>query len=202
MLGGDWRISARFSARQRMRLHSDPRLNWSKVVTVAFGTAIMLLTGLAAQQQRDFGPPGLGPMPIRRAAPELAAMASSVTADRSGDVLLPRVRIGPAHQRVMWAEVTAYCACTACCGPNAQGLTASGRSVDYNDAHFVAADTSVLPFDTLVQIPGYATGEAVPVIDRGGAIKGNSIDVYFADHATAKAWGRQWLPCIVEQSDE
>src|SRR5215207_4170143 len=35
-------------------------------------------------------------------------------------------------------EVTAYCPCTKCCGPKAQGITASGKRIDYNDGQFVA----------------------------------------------------------------
>src|SRR5688572_2660435 len=46
--------------------------------------------------------------------------------------------------RTMLMEVTAYCACPRCCGPRAQGITASGRRVSYNGGKFVAADTSIL----------------------------------------------------------
>ena len=99
--------------------------------------------------------------------------------------------------RVMQMEVTAYCACTLCCGPNAQGITASGKLVSYNDGKFVAADTSVLPFGTRLVIPGYADEQAVEVIDRGGAIKGNKLDLYFDSHDEALEWGRQTLDVTV-----
>jgi 3D (Asp-Asp-Asp) domain-containing protein len=102
--------------------------------------------------------------------------------------------------RTMLMEVTAYCPCTRCCGPNAQGITASGKRVDYNKGKFVAADTSVLPFGTRVSIPGYHQGEIVEVIDRGGAIKGNKLDLYFDSHEVARHWGRQWV--IVTIHDE
>ena len=85
--------------------------------------------------------------------------------------------------------VTAYCPCTECCGPNAQGITASGRPVSANGGKFVAADTNVLPFGRQLVIPGYADGAKVEVIDRGGAIKGNRLDVYFPTHAEARQWG-------------
>src|SRR2546421_35130 len=75
-----------------------------------------------------------------------------------------------ARGRVVWMEVTAYCPCKKCCGPRAQGVTASGRPVSHNGGRFVAADTRVLAFNTRVFVPGYADGAAVPVIDRGGAI--------------------------------
>ena len=50
----------------------------------------------------------------------------------------------------------------------------------------------MLPFGSLIRIPGYHD-ISVPVIDRGGAIKGNKIDVYFPTHDEALEWGRQWL---------
>ncbi len=94
-------------------------------------------------------------------------------------------------------EVTAYCACKICCGPKAQGITASGKRVSYNNGLFVAADTSILPFGTKLQIPGYAGGRPVEVIDRGGAIKGRKLDVYYRTHGEARIWGRRWVEVLV-----
>lgn len=102
-----------------------------------------------------------------------------------------------ARQRTIKMEVTAYCACTECCGPNARGVTASGKRVSYNGGRFVAADTSVLPFGKKLSIPGYNAGKPVEVADRGGAIKGNRLDVYFRTHQQALQWGRQWLNVTV-----
>jgi 3D (Asp-Asp-Asp) domain-containing protein len=99
----------------------------------------------------------------------------------------------PTVLQTLEMEVTAYCACTRCCGPNAQGITASGKRVTHNNGMFVAADTRLLPFGTKLIIPGYANDQPVEVIDRGGAIKGNKLDVYFHDHQTAREWGRQKL---------
>jgi 3D (Asp-Asp-Asp) domain-containing protein len=92
-------------------------------------------------------------------------------------------------------EVTAYCPCTKCCGENAQGITASGHDVSYNNSRFVAADNG-LPFGTKLVIPGYAGG-AVEVIDRGGAIKGHKLDVFFPTHEEALQWGRQFVEVTV-----
>jgi 3D (Asp-Asp-Asp) domain-containing protein len=105
-------------------------------------------------------------------------------------------RISEHHTRTIFMEVTAYCACKKCCGPNAIGLTASGKDVTYNDGRFVAADTSVLPFGTKLVIPGY-TEKPVEVIDRGSAIKGNKLDVFFASHEDALHWGRQMVRVTV-----
>ncbi|MBE3120165.1 MAG: 3D domain-containing protein [Candidatus Atribacteria bacterium] len=86
-------------------------------------------------------------------------------------------------------RVTAYCSCKLCCGPRACGITASGKPVSANGGRFVAADRSI-PFGTMLTIPGYGT---VPVLDRGGAIRGNRIDLYFPTHQTARRVGVKYL---------
>jgi 3D (Asp-Asp-Asp) domain-containing protein len=116
--------------------------------------------------------------------------------------LAPRVPSGAGARsaRLMLMEVTAYCACRKCCGPKAQGITASGRPVSFNGGKFVAADTKVLKFNTKLVIPGYAGNRPVQVIDRGGAIKGNKLDVYFPTHQEAREWGRRkmWVTVLDE----
>ena len=109
----------------------------------------------------------------------------------------PQAAIPTASKRVVMMEVTAYCPCTKCCGPEAQGLTASGKPVSYNDGRFVAADRK-FSFGTKLSIPGYGDGRAVEVIDRGGAIKGERLDVFFPTHAEALKWGRQKVAVTVE----
>ena len=74
-----------------------------------------------------------------------------------------------------------------------RGKTASGKSIYAYGSRFVAADTRLLPFGTKISIPGYYSGVPVPVLDRGSAIKGHRIDVFFMSHAIAKQWGSRWL---------
>ena len=100
----------------------------------------------------------------------------------------------PTH--VVWMLVTAYCPCPKCCGKNALGLTASGRPISAANGHFVAAPTN-LPFGAKVSVPGYNHGRPVPVLDRGGAIKGTRLDVFFPTHDEARQWGRRWVPVSV-----
>jgi len=94
-------------------------------------------------------------------------------------------------------EITAYCPCEKCCGRFSDGITASGHKIAKDDK-FVAAPPFI-PFGTLLAIPGYAGGLPVPVLDRGGAIKGNKLDVFFGDkdgisgHQRALNWGRRQL---------
>jgi 3D (Asp-Asp-Asp) domain-containing protein len=92
--------------------------------------------------------------------------------------------------------VTAYCPCKLCCGPNARGLTASGKTVRTNGMKLVAADRD-LPFGTLVSVPGYDAARPVPVLDRGSAIVGDHLDVLMPTHAAAVKWGRKVLPVMI-----
>ena len=80
--------------------------------------------------------------------------------------------------------ITAYCPCVKCCGKT-DGITASG--VKAVEGVTVATDKSI-PFGTKIYIDG--VGERI-VQDRGGAIKGNKIDLYFDDHQSALNFGRQ-----------
>jgi 3D (Asp-Asp-Asp) domain-containing protein len=63
--------------------------------------------------------------------------------------------------------------------------------------NLVAADSRVLPLGSMVSIPGYDEGRIVPVLDRGGAIKGNRLDVLFSSHDTALRWGSRRLKITV-----
>lgn len=80
--------------------------------------------------------------------------------------------------------ITAYCPCVRCCGKS-DGITASG--VKAVEGVTVAMNKSI-PFGTKIYIDG--VGERV-VQDRGGAIKGNKIDLYFDSHEKALEFGRQ-----------
>lgn len=92
-------------------------------------------------------------------------------------------------------RVTAYCPCEKCCGKYANGYTASGHRIEEGD-RFVAANASV-PFGTEMIVPGYNENRPVPVLDRGGAISGDHIDVFFDTHQEALNWGIQYLKVII-----
>lgn len=81
-------------------------------------------------------------------------------------------------------RVSAYCPCERCCGVWADGITASGHVIKPGD-RFVAADKR-FEFGQMFVIPGYGR---VPVLDRGGAIKGFRLDLYFDTHQEALRWG-------------
>lgn len=109
-------------------------------------------------------------------------------------------RIEPAPRprtKTLRMLVTAYCPCPKCCGSWSDGKTASGKSIWANGSKFVASDTRLLPFGRMVSIPGYHGGQAVPVLDRGGKIKGHRLDVFFPSHQQARQWGARWLNVTV-----
>jgi 3D (Asp-Asp-Asp) domain-containing protein len=97
-----------------------------------------------------------------------------------------------------WTEktmvVTAYCPCDKCCGKYGWGYTtASGYKIQKGD-RFVAAPKAYA-FGTVMQIKGYGI---VRVEDRGGAIKGNKLDVYFDTHQEALEWGVKKMKVLVK----
>jgi len=84
--------------------------------------------------------------------------------------------------------VTAYCPGECCCADDADGITACGWKINIGDK-FCAADP-MIPFLKVLDIEGYGI---VPVLDRGGKIKGNKLDVFFWTHEEALKWGVQEL---------
>ncbi len=125
----------------------------------------------------------------------------------------PPRRLAASAAQVQRLEVTAYCPCGSCCGWERNwwgrpvysygpqkgqrkqiGLTASGTRARLGT---IAADTRIYPFGTVMYVPGYGYGV---VEDRGGAIRGQKIDLFFRTHQQALEWGRQhkdiriWLP--------
>lgn len=141
-----------------------------------------------------------------RAALSLLLAGMALASIGCASIAPPR-NVQPVTRRM---EVTAYCACGQCCGwqrtwygrpvnasgPNkgkakAVGMTATGAKARRGT---IAADTTRYPFGTIMQIEGYGYGR---VEDRGGAIKGDHIDLFFPSHSEALRWGRRRLPVRV-----
>jgi 3D (Asp-Asp-Asp) domain-containing protein len=99
--------------------------------------------------------------------------------------------------RILWMQVTAYSPDWRSCGASADGITATLHSVETNGGHLVAADTRLLPFGSMLSVEGYADDQIVPVLDRGGAIKGHHIDLLMPTHRQAMQWGNKRMPVIV-----
>lgn len=91
--------------------------------------------------------------------------------------------------KVLVMKVTGYSPDSRSCGDFADGQTATLHSVWTNAMQLVAADPSVLPYGSMITVPGYAEDTIVPVLDCGGAIKGPRLDLLFATHDQARRWG-------------
>jgi len=81
-------------------------------------------------------------------------------------------------------------------GDYAFGVTSTGTKAKRvpNGFSSIAVDPRVIPLGTKLFIPGYGCAIAE---DVGGAIKGNSIDVYFDSDSQASDWGVQVLSAYI-----
>jgi 3D (Asp-Asp-Asp) domain-containing protein len=105
--------------------------------------------------------------------------------------------------RTIYMTVTGYSPDARSCGKYADNKTAIMYSVWTNGMNLVAADPRVLPYRSLISVPGYAGSEIVPIMDCGGAIKGNRLDLLYPTHEMALQWGVRQLPVTVwEYADE
>lgn len=165
--------------------------------TPVFAAPAVSLTEVALSEVRD-------PL-VRSVASEQPAAAVSVApapADESSRFAASaNIRyfngraIRPA--RTIRMSVTAYSPDEKSCGPDARGITSSLHHVKTNGMKLVAADSKVLPLGSMISVPGYDAGNIVPVLDRGGAIKGNKLDVLFPTDAAARKWGVRKLDVVV-----
>lgn len=155
------------------------------VLSIVAGTALVL-TSFAGACSEDAGsvngPPAQETPPAAFQGP-FGTLSEVETVPESDPELEPE-----------WIEAvaTAYCPCERCCGswalnrPDGIVYTASGAEAVQGVT--IAADWSIYPPGTVLFVEGL--GEMV-VQDRGGAIQGQKIDVYFESHDDALQFGRQ-----------
>jgi 3D (Asp-Asp-Asp) domain-containing protein len=126
-------------------------------------------------------------LPAGTTNPTASALQSETAAGHSSE---PN-REQSSEWRTVRMRVTGYCPCSKCCGQYSDGITASGHKIKPGDT-FVAADKRY-SFGTDMVIAGYSKGQPVKVLDRGGAIRGNRLDAFFASHQEALEWGVRHL---------
>lgn len=80
------------------------------------------------------------------------------------------------------------------------GITYSGVKVKRDLYSTIAADLDIYPLGTIIFIPGYGYGV---VADKGGAIKGNKLDLYFPTvEAVYSEWGKKEVEvAIIKMGD-
>ncbi|MEH7301132.1 3D domain-containing protein [Neobacillus drentensis] len=77
------------------------------------------------------------------------------------------------------------------------GITYSGVKVKRDLFSTVAADLNVFPIGTILFVPGYGYGV---VADKGGAIKGNELDLYYETvEDVYNKWGKKQVDVYVVQ---
>ena len=103
-------------------------------------------------------------------------------------------------------RVTAYCACSKCCGKwaNNRPVDANGQPIVIGAAGVrltpnVSCGNANLPFGTQVKLDGYGT---VTVHDRGAdwlvdKFGENYIDIYMSDHEAARQFGLKYLEGVI-----
>jgi 3D (Asp-Asp-Asp) domain-containing protein len=115
---------------------------------------------------------------VQRKSNELQAAAVVDVATTTAAAALPPVTAAAAPSDARTITVTST-------GYSLPGRTATGIPVGWG---VVAVDPSVIPLGTKLTIPGYGEGVAA---DTGGAVRGDTIDLWFPTLAQAHAWGRR-----------
>ena len=94
--------------------------------------------------------------------------------------------------------VTAYCPCTICCGPYANGITASGKTARAKHTIAVDAYNPIVPMGTKVVIEGVT----YTVEDTGDLNHyGNDFDIFYAHHEDTSQWGRQHVEAYLAEGN-
>lgn len=94
--------------------------------------------------------------------------------------------------------VTAYCACSQCCGPYANGITASGKIAKAKHTIAVDAYNPIVPMGTKVIIEGVE----YTVEDTGNLNHyGNDFDIFYDNHAACSTWGRRHVKAYLAEGN-
>ncbi len=89
---------------------------------------------------------------------------------------------------------TFYCPCEICVGKKSKVRTATG-SIPH-PSKTIAVDSTIIPLHSIVYIKGLGFYVAE---DTGGAVKGNKIDIYVANHQEALRLGRKIVEVYILQ---
>ena len=161
-----------------------------KYLPLLFAVAALLAIALSCETTRtlhnyyhstEFSPPE----PVAEVAPMEAPAHRSFH--------LPSSEVGASISSApafIFMDVSAYCPCELCCGKWADGSTASGKPAIGR----ICAAPPEYPFGTVLHVEGM--GEYV-VQDRGGAIKGNKLDLLMGSHEDALRFGRKDLKVMI-----
>lgn len=95
--------------------------------------------------------------------------------------------------------LTAYCPCARCCGKS-DGITATGTLAA--EGRTIAVDPRVIPYGAhVLLIWPDGTQRTYIAEDCGSGVTGSRIDVFFADHETARIFGVQSAMAYLTKED-
>jgi len=149
-------------------------------------TAVKTTYGL--QENRE------GSQTIKKRTVRASSLTLADEAERTALAHYPKVRV----------VATGYYAGVESTGKDpshpSYGVTYSGVKVRRGEYSTIAADLRVFPLGTVLYIPGYGYGV---VADKGGAIRGNKIDLYFPTKQDVyNQWGKRTLDVFVLHKGE
>lgn len=110
---------------------------------------------------------------------------ASASANSTTETTGPKAETAEPGEFLGTFKASGYCNCQKCSGGYTK--TYSGTIPQAN--HTISADLNVFPIGTKLVIDGIT----YTVEDRGSGVNGNRIDIYFASHAEALAFGLQTI---------
>ena len=138
------------------------------------------------------------PPPEAEVSTVTPAPETPTTAQESPEMATPELEL------IGTFRATAYCPCVKCCG--IWSAEHPDRGEDYvqrtssgtipEEGRTIAADWDVLPQGSEVILDGHT----YIVEDTGGAVNGNSIDIFFEDHEDAVEFGVQEVELYREKT--
>ena len=94
---------------------------------------------------------------------------------------------------------TAYCPCSICCGPYANGITASGKKARARHTIAVDAYNPIVPMGTKVIIEGVT----YTVEDTGNLnVHNTDFDIFYATHEACGEWGKRTVEAFLAEGNE
>jgi 3D (Asp-Asp-Asp) domain-containing protein len=116
---------------------------------------------------------------------QVLKLSGTATKAPAKKTVAKRTTVKTTAYKTITVKATAYTAsCKGC-----SGITTTGINLKKNPkAKVISVDPRVIPLGSKVYVDGY--GYAVAG-DKGGGIKGNSIDVFIPSKSAALKWGRK-----------